>query len=671
MTSLDSCTLNMEKPLRLIDRRLSWLSFNHRVLQEAGDPRHPLMERLRFLAIFSSNLDEFFRVRVPALHALRETKLLDAIRVEVDRQQREFGKQYLEGIIPGLRQRGIAFVDDTALTPEQVAAAGEYWEQRVRKHIEPFFFETAGAAPFLYNRQLYLVVVLGTPENEQRYAVVEVPTQFSPRFVEVPGTDGQLCFMFLDDIVRLHLPDLFPGLQVRGAYSVKLTRDAELHLGDEFSGDLLEKIREALGRRKTGTPSRLLYDPEIPSAALDLVRERLALYSESLIPGWRYHNFSDFFQFPNPGIAGIEYEPLPPLRHDELDSAPSLFPAIDRQDSILHFPYHSYDYVIRFLNEAANDPAVTSIKMSLYRVASDSLAVRALIDAARRGKSVTAFIEMKARFDEEANFHWADELRAAGARVVYSLPGIKVHCKMCLVTRLDVGVEKRYAYLATGNFNEVTARVYTDHGLFTADDRLTHDADKLFDYLVAERYPGRFDHLLVAPFNMRQRFVAMLDQEIENARSGKRARVILKLNNLEDPQMIQKLSEAVAAGVEVRLIVRSVCCLPSSGLEAISIVDRFLEHGRVYIFHNDGDERCFIGSADWMTRNLSRRVEVVFPIFDKRIQSQIRDLIDVQLQDNVKARILDAESGNAFKKQNGEPVRSQMEIYRLIRGAGD
>ena len=656
----------------MIDRHLSWLSFNHRVLQEASDLRHPVLERLRFLAIFSSNLDEFFRVRVPAIHALGDRSLLQAIRKEVDRQQRQLGRLYLKEILPALRSYGIAFVNDAELDDEQIAAARQYWRSGLAGRIEPFFIEANGPAPFLHNRQLYLVVALATEEPSHRYAIVEVPTQQEPRFVEVPGRGGQRYFVFLDDIVRLCLPELFPGSRIAGAYAVKLSRDAELHIEDEFSGDLLEKIREGLKRRKTGTPSRFLYDPQIPQACLGLLRERLGLHVEGLIPGWRYHNFSDFVDFANPGIDGLEYESLTPLRRHTLDTSASLFDAIDEGDSILHYPYHSYHYVIRFVNEAANDPAVTSIDITLYRVAPNSQTVRALVDAARNGKKVTALVEMKARFDEEANFFWADELHNAGARVVYSLPGVKVHCKLCLVARSATGAQKLYGYLSTGNFNERTARVYSDHGLFTGDPRITHEARKVFDYLAGERYPGRFDHLLVAPFNMRQRFTAMLDEEIRNAQAGKRAYVILKLNNLEDPAMIQKLCEAADAGVEIHLMVRSICCLPpvrgagTRPIQVISIVDRFLEHGRVYIFHNGGDEQYFIGSADWMTRNFNRRVEVAFPIFQEKVRSEIRAIIDIELRDNVKARILDVELSNRFRPCD-RPIRSQVEFYSLLQ----
>ena len=654
----------MERSLSLVDRRLSWLSFNARVLQEAADKSHPVLERLRFLAIFSSNLDEFFRVRVPALFALREEKLLDSIRSVVDRQQREFGKIYLDEILPALRARGIEFVTYTELDDTQVAAAREYWKQRIQPGIEPFFLEPNGPKPFLQDRQLYLVIVLRPSNAGHRYAIVEIP-RCESRFFEVPQHSGRRCFMFLDDLIRLHLDDLFPDLEVAGAYSVKLTRDAELRIEDEYSGDLLEKIREAVTQRETGAPSRLLYDPEIPQACLDLLSNRVGLFPENLFPGWRYHNFSDFLAFSNPG-NGLLYEALVPLRHPALEK-PSLFAAIDAGDKILHYPYHSYDYVNRFLDEAADDPEVTEIHITLYRVAPDSQAVRALVRAARQRKKVTAFVELKARFHEEANSVWADELMNAGAEVVYSLPGLKVHCKICLVARQHGSAERLYAYLGSGNFNEVTARIYTDHGLFTADPRITCDVRKIFDYLAAERYPGRFDHLLVAPFNMRQRLVELLDEEIRNAQSGKVGRVIFKLNNLADPPIIAKLREAAMAGVEVQLIVRSICCLPSDSLDAISIVGRFLEHGRVYIFHNGGDEKCFIASADLMTRNLNRRLEVMFPVFDESIRSELRTIVDTHLRDNVNARVLDVELTNRLRKTDGPPIQSQIEIYNLLR----
>jgi polyphosphate kinase len=680
----------MDSSLQLLQRDKSWLSFNHRVLLEAGNPEVPLLERLRFLAIFSSNLDEFFRVRVAGLQALRNSgpeegviidfdpaTVLEWIRIEVDRQQKEFGTYYLEGILPALRDRGIVFVNDAELNGKQIEFVEDYWNRLLKPALAPIFIERDGQTHFLENRQLYLIVVLAEPAGEHRYAFVEIPTRSHPRFIEIPGRDGERCYLFLDDAVRRCLPDLFAGLKVAGAYAVKLTRDAKLHIEDELSGDLMEKIREGISRRTKGTPSRFLFDPEIPEECLAMAREYLALRPEDLIPGWRYHNFSDFFSFPNPGIEGLENEQLTPLRDPILDAAPSMFSAIDERDRILFYPYHSYDYVVRFLNEAAVDPAVTSIDMTLYRIASDSLLVRALVEAARNGKKVTAFVEMKARFDEESNISCANALETAGARVVYRLPGLKVHSKLCLIGRTVDGVEKSYAYLASGNFNEKTARVYTDYGLFTADSRITRELRMVCNFVTSGEVPVGFEHLLVAPFNLRERFVELLDEEIRNAQAGKRAFVILKVNNLEDPPIIRKLHEAAAAGVEVRMIVRTICRLPlpsGDGPEAFtatSIIDRFLEHGRAYIFHNGGNERCFLGSADWMTRNLSRRVEVVFPIFDERIHREVRRTIDTQLSDNVKARILDTEVSNRPWRSDGPPIRSQMEIYRFLKEKAD
>jgi polyphosphate kinase len=680
----------MNSPVPLLQRDKSLLSFNHRVLLEAGNPEVPLLERLRFLAIFSSNLDEFFRVRVAGLYALRHSEpedgevidfdpeeVLEWIRTEVDRLQKEFGRYYLDGILPGLRAHGILFVNDGELDERQTAFARDYWQRLLKPATMPHFIDSDGPAPFLHNRQLYLIVTLETPDGGIRHALVEIPTQASPRFVELPARDGVRPFIFLDDIVRLCLPDCFPGLRVTGAYAVKLTRDAKLVIEDEHTGDMLEKIREGVSLRKKGTPSRFLFDPGIPLTSLELTRKLLELRPEDLIPGWRYHNFSDFFSFPNPGIDHLENEPLVPLRDPELDDSLSMFDAISAHDRILFFPYHAYDPVIRFLNEAANDNAVTSINITLYRIAKDSRLVHALAAAARNGKKVTAFVEMKARFDEESNLSCANELESAGARVVYRLPGLKVHSKFCLVARNEEEGDQYYAYVATGNFNEKTARLYTDFGLFTADPRITSELRIVCDFVADAKPPGEFKHLLVAPFNMRERFGEMIDGEISNARAGKTARVILKINNLEDPPIIRKLAEAASAGVEIRLIARTICRLPlpvggsPELFTATSIVDRFLEHGRVYIFHNGGDERCFIGSADWMTRNLSRRVEVVLPVYDKQIHGKIRKIVDTQLNDNVKARILTCGLENQLVRSAGPPVQSQLEIYRILKEESD
>ncbi len=676
----------MEQRWQLTDRDLSWLSFNGRVLQEAADPTVPLLERLRFLAIYSSNLDEFFRVRVASIQALLGLKkkssvpfdpvrLLERIHRKVDGQQQAFGKIYRDEIIPGLDAHGIRFVTDQEATKEQKEFARDYFERSIRSRVEPTFIGRSLPAPFLYNRRLYLAVILapiGSVDDDRRYALVEIPSFDEPRFVALPSADGDHPYIFLDDLLRLFLPDLFPGYDILGAWSVKLTRDAELYIDDEFSGDLMEKIRQGVSGRRTGAPSRLLVDEAIPKRLAGLLRDILDLKRGDMVRGGGYHNYNDFLGFRNPGIPELEYPPLPPLPHRGLDAAATIREAVREQDRVLHFPYHSYHYVIRFLLEAATDPEVESIRITLYRVASDSEIARALIQAAEHGKEVTAFVEVKARFDEEANFYWAGELERAGVKVIYSFPGLKVHAKLCLVARRIGDRIVRTGFLSSGNFNEKSARIYCDHGLFTEDEGITDEMARVFGFLETRVPPEEFASLLVAPFAMRERFLAMIDREIGNARAGVEASIILKLNSLEDPGMIERLYTAAAAGVRVRLIVRGICRLVpeeegmGGRIECVSIVDRFLEHSRVYLFHNGGDEEIYVGSADWMTRNLNRRVEVAFLIRDPEVRRQIRAIVDLHLQENVKARILNRSQNNTYRV-GGEPVRSQTAVYDFCR----
>jgi polyphosphate kinase len=442
-----------------------------------------------------------------------------------------------------------------------------------------------------------------------------------------------------------------------------------MHIDDEFEGDILEKIPQGLRNRKRGVPSRFLYDQAMPEKILKAIAALLKLRPNDIIPGGRYHNFSDFVQFPKPDNPKLFDKPLAPLPIKELDEAKRLTSVIAEHDILLHYPYHSYEYVIRFLREAANDANVTTIKITLYRVANNSAVVEALKDAANNGKNVTAFIEVKARFDEESNLFWAAELERAGVTVLYSFPGLKVHAKLLIVTRMERDQKKRYAYLGTGNFNEKTATLYTDFGLFTASEKLTKEVNEVFRILSRKDRSREFKELLVAPLNMRETFVEWIDAEIANAQAGKRASIVVKLNSLEDPEMIRKLYKASEAGVKVRLIVRGICCLipgiegTSSNIKAISIVDRFLEHARVFVFHNGGDERILLGSADWMTRNLSSRIEVTFPLYDETARQTVKDVLDIQQKDNVKARVIAKGRTNAYRRNSSEKIRSQLALY--------
>jgi polyphosphate kinase len=689
----------------LLDRELSWLSFSDRILQEARDPRVPLYERIKFLAIYSSNLDEYFRVRIASLRSLLTLKkkakkklgldpaeLLDRIKGIVEGQQEEFGAIFRKKIIPELRAHNVFLIGEGELTPEEQESVRAYFKEHVESLITPVFISENKEPPFLHNRALYFAVKLlprvapvtappadQPPEEDgYRYAIVEIPSQKLPRFIVVPQKSEATHIIFLDDVVRACLPEIFPNHDVIAAYSVKLTRDAELYLFDEFSGNLLEKIKQALGKRKDGVPSRFLYDRAMPKRFVGIMRDIFSLSKQDLMPGARYHNFSDLMDFPNPGDPALTYEPLPPLCHRDLDSYPTMFEAIRNKDSVLFYPYQSYDYVIRFLEEAAGDPSVTSIKISLYRVAKNSRIIDAILRAAAKGKSVTAFVELKARFDEESNLHWAEELEKAGVRVLYSFPGLKVHAKLCLVTSQTGDRTVQYAYLSTGNFNERTSKAYTDLGFFTADERLTKEVDRVFEFLGGKSKDPDCDHLLVAPFNMRKRFIDLIDREIKHARKGQPASMILKLNNLEDPEIIEKLYEASIEGVKISLIVRSVCCLipgmkkVSENISAVSIIDRFLEHGRICIFHNRGDEEFYLASADWMVRNLSRRVEVAFPVYNIELRNEIRKIVELQLEDNTKARIIMKPEENRYKKPTSrERIRSQIATYELLKQEGE
>jgi len=480
--------------------------------------------------------------------------------------------------------------------------------------------------------------------------------------------------MFLDDVIKLFLPDIFPFHKIKSCYSIKLTRDAELYIDDEFTGNLLAKIKKGLSKRKTGVPSRFLYDNKMPKSFLKFLKETLNLKKDDLIEGGRYHNFNDFFSFPNFNLTKLEYEPLPPIVSKDFEKHNSVFDAISEKDLLLSFPYQSYGYVLKFLEEAANDPAVISIRITLYRVASDSLVIRSLLKAVENTKKVTAFVELKARFDEESNFSSGEALQNGGVNVLYSFPGLKVHSKLCVVERVEKGKTIFYTYLGTGNFNEKTSRIYCDHALFTKDKQIAKDANNVFKFLLNKNEEQSFDKLLVAPFNLRTTFVQLIDNEIANARDGKKAEIIIKLNSLEDRKMIKKLYEASQAGVKIRIIVRGICCLIpgrkglSENISVISIVDRFLEHARIYIFHNNGEKLMFVASADWMRRNLNRRIEVGFPILDKKVKAQLLKLIELQWIDNTKARKIDAGQRDNYKtSRRKKKIRSQYEIYDYIK----
>ncbi len=674
--------------LPYIQRDISWLSFNYRVLQEAKDPSVPLLERLKFLAIYSSNLDEFFRVRVAQHRNLirisKKTKkelsynpkqLLKEILRIVNEQQLEFSKIFEQDITDELRKHDVYLLRRLQLNKEQQIFVETYFQDNLLPFVQPVLLVKDKIRVFLNNAALYMTVALQPKESytsRTEYAMVKIPSDFLPRFIELPSQNGRHEIIMIDDIVRHSVSWLFPGFEILDTYSIKLTRDAALYIDDEFSGNLIEKVKESLQKRNIGPASRFVFDRKMSPKLLGFLEDTFNLETLDLFPEGRYHNNFDFFKFPDFGLTSLKYKPLPPQPYVPLEKADDYFAAIAERDHLLHFPYQSYESVVQFFERAAQDPSVTHIKIVQYRVAKKSRIMQALMQAVRNGKQVSVFIEVKARFDEEANIKWGEALQKAGVTVHYSMPGIKVHSKLALVSRKEGRKEKLYAYLGTGNFNEDTAKVYSDLCIFTTDQRLTKEMANVFRYLETGRKDDipPFKHLLVGQFNLREDLVAKIDREIALAEKGKKASMFLKMNSLEDTDMIEKLYEASKAGVKIKIITRGICSLVagvegiSENIEVISIVDRYLEHSRIFMFTNDGKEEIYLSSADWMNRNLSHRVETAFPVYSPALRQIIHDVMDLQLKDNVKARILSATEINVYKTDEEDiATRAQVETY--------
>ncbi len=674
----------------LINRELSWLSFNERVLQEAQDIKVPLLERIKFLGIFSNNRDEFFRVRVATIsRVLRHQKkaeeiigenpqvLLNKIQKTVIDQQIKFETVY-QSIIKELGKNKIFIIDEKQVSPEQGGYIKTFFRENVLPSLFPIMLDTTTSFPYLKDKSGYLIIKLGKNDkkNKNKYALIEVPTDELSRFVVLPKTNENNYIILLDDVIRYCIEDIFPNFKhdFTEAYNIKLTRDAEIDIDNDISKSFVEKISKGLKDRKKGQPVRLVYDSEIAKDMLDFIMKKVKLgKQDNPIPGGRYHNFKDFISFPNVGAPELRYKKAQPLKHPDFINKTNLFNVLKEKDVLLSFPYQSYEHLVDLLREASIDPKVTSVKITLYRVAKNSNIVKALINAIKNGKQVTAVVELQARFDEEANIFWANKLQEEGAKIIYGVPGLKVHSKMFLITRKEGNETKLYAHVGTGNFNGDTARVYTDHSLLTADSRVTEEVEKVFNFYSDNFKTGTFKHLLVSPFFMRKRLMQLINKEIQNAKDNKPAFIYLKLNNLVDVEMIKTLYAASAEGVQIKLIVRGTCALVagvrgiSDNIEAISIVDKFLEHSRVFIFCNGGKEKYFISSADWMTRNLDHRSEVAIPIYDKQIQLQLRNIIDKLWEDNTKSRILGSKQNNEYRKTKSKlKVRAQDEIYNLF-----
>ena len=533
--------------------------------------------------------------------------------------------------------------------------------------------------PYLKDRLGYLIIKLGRKDSSKKnkYAIIEVPTDTISRFVVLPKEKDKNYILLLDDVIRYCLDDIFQNFDhdYIESYNIKLTRDAEIDIDTDLSKSFVEKISKGLKARKTGQPVRLVYDSEIAPDMLDFIMKKIKLgKDDNPIPGGRYHNFKDFISFPNIGHPDLSYKKNIPLKHPDLKDQSSIIKVIKKKDVLLTYPYQSFDHIIDLLREASIDPKVQSIRITLYRVAKNSNIVKALINALKNGKQVTAVIELQARFDEEANIYWSGKLQEEGAKVIYGVPGLKVHSKLFLITRKESGKINHYAHIGTGNFNGDTSKVYTDQTLLTSNKIITEEIEKVFDFYLDNFKGGIYKHLLVSPFFMRKRLVQLINKEIQNAKANKPASIILKLNNLVDAEMIRKLYEASAEGVKIKLIVRGICSLVagvsglSENIEAISIVDKYLEHSRVFIFHNNGDEKYFISSADWMTRNLDHRSEVAVPIYDKEIQQQLKKIINILWSDNTKVRILGSTQNNSYRKSNSKvKIRAQEEIYTLLK----
>jgi len=675
------------KHIPLINREISWLYFNERVLQEAADPTVPLIERVRFLAIFSSNLDEFYRVRVATLSRLANLnvkakeilgynpkKVLNQIKTLVVKQERKFNNLYENIIVKQLAEEKIFILNDTQLNVTRGEFVKSYFREKLLAMLVPIMLDEALQLPELRDRAVYFFVKL-TRNKKTRLALIEIPDNLS-RFVVLPETNNLKFIILLDDIIRYSLEDIFFIFEhdTIEAYSIQLTRDAELDLDKEVSEKFIDSLSKSLQKRRKGKPMRLMYDTEMPLDMLKYLVSKMGLHGESLIPGNRYHKFGDFIAFPNVGRPELEYPKYPALPVDGLSFGKSLMGMIAKKDYLISTPYQSYDYVIHFLREAAIDPKVQEISIAVYRLASNSRIIHALINAAKNGKKVNCLVELRARFDEQNNITWSRRLEEEGVNVLYGVEGYKVHSKICLVKRTEKEKSAYYACLSTGNFNEKTAKIYADHTIFTADKRLTGDLVKVFKALEKGTLAKDLSHLIVSPIDSRPAIYKLIDNEIKNAKAGKKAYMVLKMNSLADEQLIAKLYQANNAGVKIQLIVRGMCCLVagikgySENIDVISIVDKYLEHARVHIYCNGGNELIYLTSADFMTRNIDNRVEVGFPVYDEQLRKEIRDIINLQLSDNTKAREINSQNNNKYHKTKSELLcRAQIDIYTYLK----
>jgi polyphosphate kinase len=680
-----------------IPRDISWLSFNARVLQEANDQSVNLKDRIRFLGIFSNNLDEFFRVRVATLKRMVELlekkkslnidilespqRILDEIQKVVLKQQSEFNRIW-GNINRELIKRKILIINDRKLNSEQKIFVKDYFDNVVRPYIIPLMIENLPELPYLRDKSLYLAIVMRNKNDayHEKFSLIEIPSKSIGRFVILPSSAGTKSIILLEDIIKFNLPVIFSHFKFNqfDAHVFKITKDAEIDLDQEVGINFVEKISKGVKNRRKGKPVRFVYDKDMNAELLEFLIQKLNLTRKSsIIPGGHIHNFRHFMDFPD---VLVEKQDRPkPFAHPAFKKNNQVSEVVLQKDVLLHFPYHSFDPVIDMLREAAMDDNVISIKITAYRLASNSKVINALINAARNGKKVTVFLELKARFDEEANLEWKTSMEEEGVKVLVGIPNVKVHAKICVIQKRVANKLIQYGFISTGNLNEKTARIYADHCLLTASRLLLMEVNKVFTYLetwqMGDKPIGKTRNLLISPINMRNTIIQLINNEIKFAKLGQPAKIIVKLNSLSDHLLLDHLYKALKAGVEVHLIIRGILTLKKGNektkikLNAISIVDQYLEHARVMIFHNKGNEKVYISSADWMVRNLDHRIEVATPILDPGLKKELIDIINIQLKDNNKARILDEDLSNNYVPSVHKKIyKSQVETYHYLIG---
>jgi polyphosphate kinase len=660
-----------------ISPELSWLSFNQCVLDEAADSSNPLYERIKFLAIFSSNLDEFFRVKVHRLSSqfkVKKHKVLTTLLDEVNIQQQNFGAIWRNKIIPELTKNNIIIYENLPLEKIHKKEIERYFRSVILSYIQVVFIrEESKMSCFLNNRELYFLVKLKSAEKLFTYAYINIPSNKLKRFKQLQNLSNKHYVISLDEIIRICLPLIFKQNDIVSCFAIKINRDEDFEIEDENEGDLIHKIIDKVKDRKSGMPTRFLYDQEMPKKDLKFCRKIFNLKKRELVAGGKSHNLFDLFEFPNPKSPLLQQEKLPSLYKKSFEKSTSIFEVVKQKNQLLHFPYHSYHYVLAFFNEAAIDSRVIEIKVTLYRISSQSLIANALISAAKNGKKVTVFVEIKARFDENNNLYWSTEMKKAGIKIIYSIPNLKVHAKIALVTmQISANKIQEFAYMATGNFNEKTAEIYADHGFFTAKTDYTNDVQKVFQFLKTKNPVLNTENLLVAGFEMKNQIIELINQEIINHKIGKPSGIFLKVNGIDENDIINKLYEASQIGVKITIIARGICTLRpgienfSENIKVYRIVDLFLEHARIYIFNNNNNEKIYLSSADMMSRNLNRRIEVAFPILDEDYKQEIKQIIQFQLNDNTKKRGIDSDGKNIIGKLKGKN-RAQMDIYNWIK----